>query len=109
MKVLVTNYRVFTWFRVCPSEEPISWCRNFVYSSLIPIIFIASVTITATSSAYFRTTILSHNMEESLFLFIYIVGFINSIYLIIVTFILRHKITRLFKSLSGIFEESKII
>lgn len=106
MKPLVTNYRVLTWLCVCPSEVPISWGRKLAYICLITSIFIACVYATLASAAFLIKN-LSVDLEESLYSFAQMAGYIAATYLIIVALFLRQEITKLFAGLSRIYAESK--
>lgn len=105
MKPLRTNYRILTWICVCPSEEPIGWCRKLAYISLISFMFIANVIFLATSVLYSIKNV--SVLEDFSFSFGQIVSFSEVTYMIIAALILRHKITGVFTSLSLIYEGSK--
>lgn len=106
LKPLVTNYSVLTWLCVCPPEEPISCYRQVAYISLLSSIFSVNAMIIVCSLLFFCKTA-AIDLGQSLYSFGQIVGFFSLTYLIIVTLILRGKITELFNSLSRIYEKSK--
>lgn len=103
---LKTNRLVLTWFCVYPPEQNTNKWKKLAYAifalSLLVDSFLISFSSIASILAYIST-----DFEESLFALMQLFAGSVMIYVVVITFFLRHKIVAICDSLTRIYEASK--
>lgn len=106
MQPLETNCRILVWMCVYPCDENTTiWMRS-AHILFSVFIFVMNTTGFVFSGAYFVKYV-SIDLEQSLFALLQTVGEANMLYILAITFILRHKITAMMRSLSRIYDMCK--
>lgn len=105
---LETNRRVLTWLCVFPSEEGTSWHMKVAHIAFCSFVLGMNV-VSCIVSVAFLLKYISNDMEQCLFAFVQICGEVNMSYIIIITYLLRHKITATYNSLADIYRTCKNI
>lgn len=103
---LITCQRVLTWISVCPVAKNTSIWKRILFKLFPLVIFITDLAGLIASVVFFYRFI-STNLEECLYAVFQIAGLLGMANSIIVTFIRRHKIPLIFKSLADIYKYSK--
>lgn len=106
MKPLVTNHRVLTWLSLCSADENTSKREKRCYILFAAINYFIFIFFLACSIAYFFTFIQT-DLEKSLGSLFQIAACSGIIYMLIVIFFLRHKISAIFIKLSDVYKASK--
>lgn len=104
MKPLASNQRILTWLCVLPSKENTSKWKKQVYIALVLALIVADLTI-FTSSFLYVLKFMSIDLIETSNGFIQCFAAIPMGNAIIVAFIYRHKIQKVFKQLSTFYEK----
>lgn len=106
MKPLVMNRRVLTWLCVFPLDEVTT--RK---GKLTCIVFSFGVSLTIfsglTGSVVFFLKFMSTDLEESLYSLFQIAAIFSSANAIVVAFVMRHRIPKMFVNLTRIYEKCK--
>lgn len=104
---LPTNRRVLTWCCVYQNDDD----QTDKYEKLLRRAFALSVfgmsMIGFVVSAAYFVKFVSIDFEESLFALLQMCGECNMVYISIIVFMLRHKISGIFKTISAIYDECK--
>lgn len=90
----------------CPLDEDASKWKRIAFSLSAFAIF-TNQFFAVTSSVFFILRFISVNREETLYALLQVAGVTYVIYALIVAFILRQKINRIFIKLSEIYDECK--
>lgn len=106
MRPLELNRRILIWMCVYPCDENTTRWKRLAYILFSILIFVLNAIGLIFSTAYFIKYV-SIDLEQSLFALLQAVGEANMVYILIITFILRHKITAMLKSLSKIYDMCK--
>lgn len=103
---LETNRFVLTWLCVYPADESTSKWQKMVHFMFGLAVFTANSLVFIVSISFFAKNV-SIDLEEALFALIQMAGSGNILYVSIISYISRHKITTIFNSLSKIYESCK--
>lgn len=109
MKPLAINRQMLVWLHLCPDEVPSSKRNKFnrlIRIVIFPAIFAILLIYVVSSVAFFRKNV-SANLEQSLHSVFQFVGASSVLYILVIAFCLRHKISDVLQQLSMIYEESK--
>lgn len=106
MKPLMTNRQMLTWLGFYPVDENTSKREGFGYVIFGVVVFAMIVCTCAASIAYFQK-ISAINLGEALYAVLQVIGTLHIMYLMVFTFLQRHKIVAIFEKLSEIYSERK--
>lgn len=106
MEPLSTNQRVLRWLCICPAtkntSESIKWARVLFSWTIFTLNLFAFVL-----PVLFFVKFISTDLESCLYALFQIPTTGNIVYMTIIAFFLRHKITAVFENLSIIYAASK--
>lgn len=106
MVPLAAHRRVWTWIGLCSFDENPSKWKNMLYFMLNMILSTSFVGAIFASGA-FVMAFLPTDLEGSLHALFQVTAYTGLVYVVIVAFIVRHKITDIFSKLTEIYEQSK--
>lgn len=106
MQVLKLNYRLFTWYSICPApiQTHIFYrIRNMILSVFVPIMLILGII----SSAMYFLKYIATDLENSFFAIYQFVSLISVIYVNVAVILQRHKVIQAFIDAQKIYEISE--
>lgn len=106
IKPLAMNQRVLTWTCICPIDVNTNKRKKLLFIIFTCAIYLSIICGLASSYA-FLVAHLSTDLEEAFYALLQITVFAGLIYVQLIAFILRHKITAFLGTLSEIYESSK--
>lgn len=102
MKPLASIQLIFSWISVYPAtNETVAW-KKFVFKAF-PMVLIAGNLTGLISSSIFFLKFITTDLEGSLYALFQIAGQLNMTNAIVTTFVYRHRISAMFKSLADIY------
>lgn len=104
MKLLETNKRILIMLGSCLMEESMTPGEKITCLISASLIYLYQ-SFSAISSAIFILKHVSDSIEDTLYALLQIAGLTYLLYALIVAFIWRHKINRIFVTLSEIYDE----
>lgn len=107
MKILKTLKLVLTWFWVYNTEVETGKLMKILHAFGGLSVF-AIITSHAITSLLFFVEYISIDLEESLYALFQFVAFLGLVYVIVVVFSLRNRITTILTNLTEIYAESKL-
>lgn len=108
MVPLKTNRHVLTWLCLYQNDEKLQKREKLKHYTFALVHFALNVIGFTASATYFVKFVIG-NFEESLFALAQSFGEANMIYITIINFMLRQKITNIFKAISSIHNDCKRI
>lgn len=107
MQPLETNQRTLTWLYAFPSNEGATKWEKISYFMVTASVIVAHF-CAMISGGFFIAKFVSIDLEVAIYSLFHTIAFSNMFYKSIITVLLRHKLQGIFKSLSKIYNESKI-
>lgn len=104
---LVAHRRIWTWLGLCSFEENTSKLAKMIYISFNLSLFTTFVGAVLASAEFVRQS-LSTDLEGSLHALFQLTAYTGVVYVTIITFVFRHKITEIFDQLTEIYRKCKI-
>lgn len=98
---------MFGWLCACPADELLSQWRKRMFILICVASFVIIFGIFVASLIYF-TNYVSTDLKESLYGLCHAIGYITIVNMILVGFIYRKKISKLFTSFSDMMTASKL-
>lgn len=103
---LATIRKVLKWLCILPAREATSKHKKLIY--IVFSVSILTISICGfTSSLIFIVKYFSTNLEDCLYALFQVSGNISNLYMVLIAFILRHRIAALFERLWEIYDASK--
>lgn len=106
MEPMATARKVLTWLCIVPADEETTKFKKLIYIACTSALMVSTICGFLTSSA-FIIKFMSTNLEDCLYALIQICATVGDTYMMLVAFILRHKIAALFDRLAAIYRASK--
>lgn len=106
MKPLVTCQRVLTWVSVFPVEKNTTKRKRLLFK-ILPMLLLISNIIGVISSSLFCWKYIKIDLEGSLYALFQVAGMLGMSNIIIVSFISRKKVPKIFENLSQIYKSCK--
>lgn len=107
IKPLETNRRVLIWLCMFLPDETASKREKLTYI-VFTVCGVCTILSMLAASVTFFVKFVSIDLEESLYALVKISAYLCLTYMMIVVFILRHKISDIFEKLSTIYDEREL-
>lgn len=107
MKALETNRQVLIWLNVLPTDPATLERKKRAQQVFGPLVFFINCSGFAVDIAVLVISFSEHDLETFLFGLFQTIATINTLYMIIVAFILRDKLANFFAKLTNIYTKRK--
>lgn len=108
MNFLEQNQYIFTWLSICQvKNESAKWKKHF--RLIITSLIIITECLALLASSLFIYRFVESDLPNCLYALFQVAALFSAIYMWIVAFILRHRISKMFAKFQAVYQKSNVL